>query len=226
MSHTLLAQPRTEKGRKTNILRAEGKVPAIVYGSGTDPKSITIDRNAFLKVYKNAGESTVVELKVGEGSPLHVLIQDLQSDPVFDVVTHVDFRSIDMTKEIETDVDLEFVGESMAVKGMGGTLVTSRDCVTVRCLPSKLVRSISVDLSKLATFEDVIRVSDLTVPEGLSVLDEPEASIAIVEAPRSEEEMAALDSAVEENVEAVAVAGAEKKEGEEGEASADEKAKA
>lgn len=225
MSHTLLAKPRTEKGRKTNILRAEGKVPAIVYGSGTDPKPITIDRNAFLKVYKNAGESTVVELQVGEGNPLHVLIQDLQSDPVYDLVTHVDFRSIDMTKEIETDVDLEFVGESMAVKGMGGTLVTSREFVTVRCLPSKLVRSIAVDLSKLATFEDVIRVSDLTVPEGMIIQDEPEASIAIVEAPRSEEEMAALDSAVEENVEAVAVAGAEKKEAEEGEASADEKAK-
>ncbi|MBM5789787.1 50S ribosomal protein L25 [Candidatus Parcubacteria bacterium] len=212
MSHTLVAEARAQKGRKTNYLRAEGKVPAIVYGSGTQPTPITVDRNAFLKIYKEAGESSLVELKVGEDKALHVLIQDYQIDPVYDHVTHVDFRSVDMTKEIEADVDLNFIGESMAVKGLGGTLVTSREDVTVRCLPSKLVRSISVDLSKLATFEDVIRVSDLLVPEGVMLLEEPDASIAIVEPPRSEAELAALEGAVEENVQAVEVEGAKKDE--------------
>ncbi len=219
MSYTLNAHSRTEKGRKTQMLRAQGSVPAVVYGSETEPVSIAVDRNAFVKVYKDAGESMIVELKIDEKNPLHVLIQEMQTDPILGDVTHVDFRSVNMKEEIEADVDLEFVGEPMAVKGLGGTLVTSRDYVTVRCLPNKLIRSIQVDLTKLATFDDVIRVSDLSLPEGVTVLDDVEASIAIVEAPRSEEELAALDSAVEEDVAAVEVAG--KKEEEEGEASAE-----
>lgn len=212
MSYKISAQSRTETGRKTEELRAQGLVPAVVYGSDTEPQSITIDRNAFVKVYKEAGESMIVELAVNEASPLHVLIQDFQMSPILGEVTHVDFRVVNMKEEIETDVDLEFVGEPMAVKGLGGTLVTSRDYVTVRCLPNKLVRSIQVDLTKLATFDDVIRISDLILPEGMVVLDEADASIAIVDAPRSEAEMAALDSAVEENVAGVEVAKDKKEE--------------
>lgn len=215
MSHTINAQSRTEKGRKTNNLRSQGQVPAIVYGSETEPISITIDRNAFLKVFKDAGESMIVELKIDDKQPLHVLIQDTQIEPVINTVSHVDFRSVSMTEEIETDVELTFVGEPMAVKGLGGTLVTSCDSVTVRCLPNKLVRSIEVDLSKLATFDDAIRISDLILPEGVVVLDDVENSIAIVEPPRSEEEMAALDGAVEENIDKVEV---EKKKEEDKEA--------
>lgn len=222
MSYTLSAQSRTEKGRKTQVLRAQGQVPAIVYGSETEPTSIAIDRNTFLKVYKQAGESMIVELKIDDKNPLHVLIQDMQIDPIANDVTHIDFRSIDMKEEIETDVDLEFVGEPMAVKALGGTLVTSLDYVTVRCLPNKLIRTIKVDLTKLATFDDVIRVSDLELPEGVVVLDDLESSIAIVEAPRSEEELAALEGAVEEDVTAVEVAG--KKEEGEGEATGETEA--
>lgn len=203
MSYILEAELRTKKGRKTNQLRAEGQVPSIVYGAGVEPMPLTINRNAFLKVYKQAGESMIVELKVNEQNPLHVLIQELQLDPIYDTVTHVDFRSVDMTKEIEADVDLEFVGEAMAVKGLGGTLITSLDFVSVRSLPTKLVRTIQVDLSKLETFDDVIRISDLAMPEGMTVLNDPEDSIAAVEPPRSDAEMAALNSAVEVDITAI-----------------------
>lgn len=226
MSHSLNAQPRTLRGRKTRFLRAQGQVPAVVYGVGTEPSSITIDRNAFLKTYHQAGESTIVELSINEKQPLHVLIQDYQTDPLLNEITHVDFRAIDMNKEIETDVDLEVVGEAPAVKALGGTLVLSRDYVTVRCLPKHLIRTLKIDISTLATFEDGIVITDLKVPEGITILDEPGLSIASVEAPRSEEELAALDSAVEEDVSAVEVAG-KKPEEEEGaeseEKSAEEK---
>jgi hypothetical protein len=93
---------------------------------------------------------------------------------------------------------------------MGGTLVLSRETVLVRCLPSKLVRSIEVDVGALATFEDVIRVSSLHTPEGMTVLEEPGLAIALVQPPRSEAEMQALDAAVEENVAAVEGAGEKK----------------
>ncbi len=225
MSHNLNAQLRTLKGRKTFTLRAQDQVPAIVYGVGTQPVSISVDRNSFLKTYKQAGESTIVELSVAQKEPLHVLIQDFQTDPILNNVTHIDFRAIDMNKEIETDVELEIVGEAPAVKALGGTLVVSRDYVTVRCLPKNLIRTLKVDISKLATFEDGINIEDLEVPEGITIMDEPGLSIAIVEAPRSEEEMAALNSAVEEDVGAVEVAGKkpeEEAEGEEGEAKKEE----
>ncbi len=205
MLNTLSAKSRVEKGRKTNVLRSQDQVPAVVYGAETKPVSITINRNAFLKVFKGAGESMIVELNIDEQQPLHVLIQDIQIAPVLHTVHHVDFRSVNMKQEIETDVELEFVGEAMAVKGLGGTLITSCEVVTVRCLPNQLVRSIQVDLSKLATFDDVIRVSDLVLPEGVVVMDHGETSIAVVESPRSEEELAALDGAIEENVGAVEV---------------------
>ncbi len=202
---TLAADNRTLVGRKTLKLRTEGKVPAVVYGSGTDPKMITVDRNQFVKTYKDAGESTIVELAVNGGSPLHVLIQDFQLDPLRDEVTHIDFRSVDMTKEIEAEVELEFVGESIAVKALGGTFVPSKDSVAVKCLPAKLVRKITIDISILKTFDDVIRISDIMVPDGMIIEEDPNTTLAAVQAPRSEEEMAELDKAVELDVAAVEV---------------------
>src|SRR3989338_4094454 len=217
------AQTRTVKGKKTRQLRADGKVPGIVYGSATEPKNITIDRNAFIKMYGRAGESTIVELLIDDALPLHVLIQAYQLDPVTDDITHVDFRSVDLTKEIEATVDLEFIGESPAVKALGGTLVVSREYVDVRCLPTKLVRRIQVDLSKLVTFEDGIRVENLELPEGMVVIDEARLSIAVVMPPRTEAEMAALDSAIEADVSAVEVVGKKEDEVAEGEVATDKK---
>ncbi len=202
---TLEAQRRTVTGRKTHAMRAEGKVPAVVYGVGTEPQNIVVDRNRFVKTYKDAGESSVVELVVDEKTALHVLIQDYQLDPLRGEVIHIDFRSIDMNKLIEAVVELTFVGESAAVKALGGTFSASHSSVTIKCLPSKLVRNIVVDISKLKTFEDVIRVEDLEVPEGVVIMDDLQGTIAAVSAPRSEEEMASLDSAVNMDVSAVAV---------------------
>lgn len=213
--HTLNALTRILSGRKTNRLRDEGKVPAVVYGVGTEPQKIVVDRNQFVKIYKEAGESSVIELAIDGKKSLQVLIQDYQTDPVRDEVIHADFRSIDMNKVIEAEVDLVFVGESVAVKALGGTFVPSRDHVTVRCLPSKLVRNITIDISLIKTFDDAIHVSDIPITEGFEILDDSELTLASVEAPRSEEEMAALEEKVELDVTAVEVAEKEKSEGEE-----------
>lgn len=210
--HFLEAKPRTIMGRKTFKLREQGEIPAVVYGAGVESSSISVNKNAFLKTYRQAGESTIVELVVDKHDPLHVLIQDIQTDPILNEVTHVDFRSIDMNKEIEAAIHIETIGEAPAVKALGGTLILSRDYVTVKCLPSKLVRSISVDISTLTTFDNAIRVKDLVVPEGMTVLDQPTLTIASVEPPRSEEEMAELEKAIEVDVSAVEVAGKKEEE--------------
>ncbi len=217
MTTTLTAQTRAEKGRKTNGLRVQGTIPAVVYGAGMVPQSVSIERKAFVKTLGAAGESSLVELSVDGKTPLHVLIHDMQSDPLRDEVTHVDFRAVDMNKEIETEVELVFVGEAPAVKALGGTFINTQDKVKVRCLPSKLIRSIQVDVGKLATFDDVIRVSDLSVSEGVTIIAVPTLSIATVEPPRSEEELKALDEAVVEDVGAIEVAKEKKEEPVDGE---------
>ncbi len=223
-TYTLAAQPRTLIGRKTRILRAEGGVPAVAYGPAlAQPKNLTVDRNAFVRLYKDAGESSIVELGVEGEQTLHVLIQDIQVDPLRGEVTHVDFRAVDMNKPVEANVKLVTTGESLAVKA-GGTLVNALESLTVRALPAKLPHELTIDLSKLATFDDSILVKDIAVPEGVEVLEDAEDTVMLVEAPRSEEEMAELDKAVDADVSKVEVV--EKKKAEDDAAAeADAKAK-
>jgi large subunit ribosomal protein L25 len=208
---TLAASPRVHAGRKTYHLRNEGFIPAVVYGAGIEPKNIQVDRALFTRLFKTAGESTLVELALEGGAPLHVLIQDVQLDPLRDEFTHADFRVVDMTKKTEAEVKLHFVGEAPAVKALGGTLVRTVEEVRVEALPKDLVSFIEVDLSKLVTFEDAIHLKDLSIPAGVEFLDDMEQTVAIVAAPRSEEELADLNKAVEMDVTAVEKVEKEKK---------------
>lgn len=217
MQHaTIDAQKREITGRATDALRAAGSVPAVMYGFGTEPTNIVVDRNAFVKVYAQAGESTVVGLTI-DGVVHPVLIADVQRDPLTDFFTHIDFRRVDRSKKIEANIRIVLVGESSAVKNLGGTLIQSLEELEVFALPDKLVSEIEVDIAKLATFDDVVRVSDVVVPEGIEVKDDAETAIASVQAPRSEEELAALNEAVDFDVSKVEVLTEKKDEEGEGE---------
>ncbi len=196
---TIHAEKRIIKGRHTDDLRAEGKVPGVVYGFGTEPMMLTLDRNQVAKLYKEAGESTVISLDA-EGKTLNVLLQDIQFDPMTDFVTHVDFRAVDMSKKVEATIALKFVGLAPAVKELGGTFAHAIDELEVLALPSALVREIEVDVTGLKTFEDVIHVSDIVIPAGIEVLTDKGLAVANVQPPRSEEELAALDAPVEDKV--------------------------
>lgn len=212
MTHaTLRAEARTVAGRKTDALRNEGKVPAVVYGFDMTPTNVTIDGNAFLKAYAQAGESTVLELDVA-GTVHPVLIAEVQRNPINDFVTHVDFRRVDMSKKIEAKIPLKLVGISSAVKDLGGTMIQSLEELEVVCLPNALVHDITVDVSTLKTFEDVIRVSDITIPAGMEVKTETTVAIVSVQPPRSEAEMAALDAAVDADVSKVEISTEKKDE--------------
>lgn len=210
MQLTITAEARSEMGRKTNSLRAEGKMPAVVYGFEIEPTNITVDRNEMERIYRQAGESTILNVNI-DGKEHSVLIQDIQRDPLTGFFTHADFRKIDMSQKVEATIELTVVGEAPAVKELGGTLIQNLDEVEVEALPSALVRSMDVDVSVLKTFDDIIRVKDIVVPAGIEVLTDGDRSVASVQPPRSEAEMAALDEAVEENVDNVEVT-TEKKE--------------
>ncbi len=201
---TLTATLRDLVGRKTDVLRQAGSVPCVVYGFGTEPTNLTVDRNAFIKVFAAAGSSTVVDLTVGE-KVFQVLIGEVQRNPLNDFVTHIDFRAVDPNQKIEAKIRLELVGEALAVKALGGTLLQSLEDLDVKSLPNALVSHIDVDVSSLATFEDIIRVGDLVIPEGIEVMADGETAVASVQPPRSEEELASLDAAVELDVSKVEV---------------------
>lgn len=214
-SFSLKAKERTLLKKQTKNLRNEGIVPAVVYGREEKPVIVEVDRKIFKKVYGEAGTSALIDLKIDDKTPFKVLAHDIQIHPVSGEPVHVDFYKVKMDEEIRTEIPLEFFGESEAVKNLDGSLVTNRDNVEVECLPSALVSEIQVDISVLKTFEDSITVADLKVPAGIKILTEPEAAIAFVEEPRSEEELAELEeSAADQEKEAVEqIAGEEAEEG-------------
>lgn len=210
-----------EKAEQT---RAQGLVPAIVYGPEIDSVSISVEPVPFSKLYEEAA-SSLIELQVeGSKDPLIVLIQDVQYDPVKRNVIHVDFRQIKMGEEMSTTTSLVFVGESSAVKQDGGTLMTGNDYINIKCLPKDLVNEIEIDLSVLKTFDDTITIADLKLPEGIVCTDNADSLIAKVSAPLTEDQLKAMEEAEAPKVEDVEVEG-EDKDAEGGEAKEGEEKK-
>jgi large subunit ribosomal protein L25 len=132
--------------------------------------------------------------------PTKVLIHAVQHHPTRPDILHVDFYQVRMTEKLETDIELNLIGESAAVKEMGGILVRSMDKVKVSCLPGDLVHSIDVDIAALKTFEDRIRVADIVAPKGITIMENPEEIVATVSQPRTEAELASLNEEVKVDV--------------------------
>lgn len=196
----LTVTPRTETGKALEKLRADGAIPAVLYGREVEPISLSVNYLDFSRAYKAAGESTLIEVIPEGKKPVNVLIHDVAVHPLSGRFTHIDFYQVNMKEEIETDVPLEFVGESEAVKALSGVLVRSLEEVKVKCLPNDLPHNLEVDLSKLATFEDAIKVGDIKLPKGVQMLDDMETIVATVAPPRTEAEMDALNEKVEMDV--------------------------
>lgn len=196
------ATKRQVNGKKVNALRRAGKLPGVLYGYNLENQQIEVDERDFSKAFKKAGESTIVNLVV-DGKTTPVLIHEVQNHYLNDHPIHVDFYAVNMSEKIKVKIPLHFVGESQAVKALGGTLVKNLAEVEVECLPADLPHAIEVDISSLNTFEDAVRISDLKVSDKVSILGNPEEVAVNVAPPRSEEEMAALNEEVKEDVTAV-----------------------
>lgn len=218
----LQATTREKSGSKAlDRSRKQGLVPVVMYGHGIEPQTFWVKYLDFSKMYDQAGESSILSLIPENGKAANVIVHDVQLDPMTDRFSHVDFFQVRMDEELETHVPLEFVGEAPAVREMGGILVHPMEEILISCLPKDLPHSITVDLSVLKDFETHIQVKDLKIPAGVKVLVEEHATIALVEAPRTEAEMAALDEKVEADV--TKVEGITKEEAPAAEAKAEEK---
>lgn len=220
MNYHLEVEKREKNGTKT---REEGKIPGVLYGASLESVSISLNSLSFEKLYKEAGESSLINLKLGEKDLGKVLVKDIQHDPVKGKITHVDLQRIDMNKPLTAYVSLVFVGVAPAVKELGGILVKNVEEVEVECLPKDLVSEISVDLNSLATFDDVIKVGDLKLPNGFVVLSPGiENPIVSVNAPLTDDQIAAMEAENTVDVTKVEVEG-DKKDGAVAGENADEK---
>lgn len=191
---------RKESGKDLAKLRADGLIPAVQYGHGKDSMNLAVRYIDFAKLYKAAGESTLVELSFDGKKAVNTLIHDVQVDPLSGRFTHIDFYQVNMNEEIETEVQLEFVGEAPAVKALGGVLIRNLDEVKVKCLPKNLPHSFTIDLTLLKDFDSQVKVSDIALPTGVTIIDTLDAIVATVMRPRTDAEMSSLQEKVEMDV--------------------------
>jgi len=200
---TLTVEPRDE--RTASVLRVDKLVPLELYGEGFTNAHVMAEARTVAAMLREHGTTTLIDLTVGKDTPVKVLFREPQYHPVSHDLLHLDLFKVNLKEKITADIPLVFVGVSAAVEDLDGTMITSKDTVEVECLPSDLPHEIEVDIAKLATFDDALHVSDIVVPAGVTILDEPDETLASVTEPRSEEELAALNEAVEEDLESVEV---------------------
>lgn len=194
LAPVLSATERDLLGKKVRVLRQTGFVPAVIYGHNKQTIPLSIKAKDFDLVYGTSGSSTLISLEIKDKKPIKVLIHGVQLNPVKGTVLHVDFYQVNLKEKIRTVIPLHLIGQSDAVEIDGGNLLSVKDEIEVECLPEDLIQHIDVDISALKGFDDIIRIEDLKIPESITVLDDPEDTLVSVSAPRSEEELAELES--------------------------------
>lgn len=190
----LHAESRTILGKKTKQIRQSGLLPAVLYGEGIDTVAVSIPARDFDNAYKKAGESTLLRLVIG-ASGHTVLIHDVAYDPLRGTPIHADFYAVRMDKMLRVAVPVVFVGEAPAVKNEGGILIKVMQEVTVEALPADLPHEFRVDVSSLVSLGSRISVKDLAHDRTVRLMADSHDTVALIEAPRSEEELATLGEA-------------------------------
>lgn len=188
----LKAAKRTVVGKKVDSLRRAGVIPGVVYGGGEETLSIELSSKDFERVYKEAGESSIVTLDI-DGSTKSVLIHSVDVDPISNEPRHADFYAIKKGQKVEIDVPVEFEGESPAVKE-GANLVKVLHEITIKGDATHLPHEIIVDISSLAKIDDQITAGDIRLPAGIELITGPEEIIVLVAAQVEEEEEASSEA--------------------------------
>lgn len=180
---TLPVQPRTVLGKKVSTLRRQGLTPVHLYGSGGEPKALQVDSLVLRRILTHVGHNRPVEvITEGTGDRSLAFVREIQFHPLTLDVLHVDFFRVDVAATTTVDVPVELVGDSNAVH-LGGSLIQNLHTVSVEARPLDVPGSIQVDVSVLDDFDKNIRVSDIVVPEGVTVLTDGEQMIAHVAPP-------------------------------------------
>jgi large subunit ribosomal protein L25 len=213
----LKASTRELLGKRSRRLYGQGKLAAVVYGHNTKPTPLTLERLEFQKVFVKSGRTHLVDLVVDGSRTEKVLVREIQTHPRRLGPIHVDFYQVNLEEKITVEVPVHLVGESAAVKRGDADILQPLHSLRVECLPSDIPEAFEVDLTPLEEIESELRISDITLPKGVTVLIDPEELVVKIIKKREmkvEEEVPAAEAAVAVEGEAAA----------EGEAGAEEAA--
>jgi large subunit ribosomal protein L25 len=177
----LAAQSRSTIGSGIKALRRSGKVPGIVYGHNIASSSIQLDTRDLGNVLRKIGRNSLISLDV-DGAQHMVLTREVQRDPVTRALLHIDFYEVSMTEKITARVRIVVTGETISpdIKSGAGVLLQERNAIEIECLPGDLFDTITIDVSKFK-IGDVVRVKDLQIPSGVTVLEASDDEIVRVQ---------------------------------------------
>jgi large subunit ribosomal protein L25 len=193
----LVVNERTETGtRAVKRMRRAGLIPGVLYGSGKAATAISVDPHVLrAAVSTEHGTHAVFDVVYkGHKTAHHAVIQEMQLDPVKAVITHIDLREVKLNEPIEAAVGLQLEGTAPGVKA-GGLLDVSAHEIHIKCLPADIPEHLVLDVGEME-LGDVARVKDVVPPEGVTILDDPEETVASVIPPRVvvEEEAEAVEA--------------------------------
>ena len=194
---SLKAAKRDTK-EKLHKIRKEGKIPAVFYGPKEPSTPIALSEIEFIKAWRQAGESSVIALDAG-GETHDALIQEVDVDPVTGAVRHADFYIVEKGKKVQVHVPLVFKGAPPAVKELGGTLTKVLHELEIEAKPADLPHELTVSTESLVDFEAKVLAKDIALPNGVTLITNPEEVVALVSEVKEEvEEEAPVDlSAIE-----------------------------
>lgn len=183
---TFEAQKRTQLGKKSKQLRRDGLVPAVVYGQ-SDPRHIQVDRIPLRRALRQAGTNELIDITVN-GETLTVLAREIQQHPTRGDVIHVDFYEVNMAEKIVAEIALVMTGEPASDLRTMGQVTQILHGIEVECLPGDLISEIEFDVSHLSSPDDLIYVHEIELPETMTLITDPEATVTSFDYFREEEE--------------------------------------
>jgi large subunit ribosomal protein L25 len=207
----LTANDREITGKAARRLRHQGRLPAVVYGHSRQASNIELDAHEFDRVFSRAGKTQLIDLVIGGGRASKVLVKEVQISPRRNTPLHVDFHQVSLREKLQVEVPVVVSGEAQPVKMGDADVLQILHTLRVECLPTDIPEAIEIDVSGLDHVDAGIRVSDLTLPEGLTAVVDPEELVVKLAARRvsvaeEEEEAAAAAEAAEEAPEAAEAA--------------------
>lgn len=205
---TIEGELRTTTGKRVNRLRKQGIVPGTIYGPFTEPVKAQFQYRPLEIALRDASSTNVIDVVV-DGKSYPSLAREVQRDIIKGDIMHVDFFAPDLSKKLRADIPIILEGESQPVIARKAIMLTGTNTVTVEMLPTNLMDRIIVDLTVLKAIGDEIKVADLPIAEGITVLNEPEALIAKLVQPAAARSAEAMNI-----IEGIEAAEAESEEGE------------
>ena len=181
MEATLKATLRDDKGSpESRRLRSEGLLPAVVYGQGMESTSVYIDAREFRNALKTeAGSNIILNIELGEKDKVTALARQIQRHPYKDEFVHVDLIKVDLTQNVEAEVQINYLGIPIGVKEEGGLVQTINNTLRISALPTNIPTSLDIEIAHLNVGENVI-ASDIELPEGVTLANEDDDSVMVI----------------------------------------------